>query len=109
MQQSKLQDEQSARLQNWALAACARELNTLAVMDDSKVGKSGSPYSISVLKLASICKGAGCGYIQPGALLESIRVASSHLGVTEHESARMWQRAMKTAHPRFPTENEVSR
>jgi hypothetical protein len=96
----------TTRNQNWALNACARELNTLAVMDDSKVGKPGSPYSVSLLKLASICKGAGRGYIPPGALLESIRVASSHLGVTEHESARMWQRAMKTAQPRFPSEGQ---
>jgi len=87
---------------SWAITALGNELNELEQIRDSKVGKPGSPYSIALIKIASIVKGAGAGYLPGGIVFHSLRQASCQLGVPEREAMRMWSRAMQKALPRFP-------
>lgn len=89
---------------SWAITALGQELQAMEQIEDGKVGKPGSPYSISLLKIASIIKGAGAGYLPAGICYHSMRQATQHLGVSEREAMRMFGRAMKNARPRFPKE-----
>jgi len=93
------------RLYWWALAATGREIGEMSLLTDSKVGKPGSPYSIGILKICSILKGAGKG-IDPGPTYLLMRYATARLYVPEKESMRMWARAMRTAVPRYPADND---
>jgi len=89
----------------WALKAAGREIVEMRAITDSKVGKPGSPYSVSILKICSILKGAGRD-LDPAQTFGVMREATSHLHVSEREAMRMWGRAMRTARPRFPAANE---
>jgi len=71
-------------------------------MEPHKIGKPGSPYSISVLKIASITKGAGAGYLDRFVVFDLICERSQHLHIPENEARRTFSRAMKNALPRFP-------
>lgn len=92
------------RQTRWAIQAITSELRQLETMPDHKVGKPGSPYSICLIKIASIVKGAGAGNINMTGLLEMVQEKSKHLHVPERESMRMFNRAMKNAIPRFQKE-----
>jgi len=103
MPQNTLQDEQE-RYYFWSLHALGREIAHARCMPEHKIGKPGSPYSVFLIKCASILKGAGrqIDLVQAWA---NIQDATSHLHIPQNEQRRMWQRAMKNARPRFPQEN----
>lgn len=91
---------------SWAITALANELRVMEQITDRKIGKPGSPYAISMIRIASILNGAGKGYFHNGMVFHSIRLATCHLGVPERTAMRVFTRALKMAYPRFP-ENQA--
>ena len=104
MQPTQSTQDRQDRLHRWAIDSVVAELRVLGQMEDHNIGKPGSPYSVSVLKIASICKGAGAGYLDRFVVYELIQERSAHLHVPEREAMRVFSRAMKNARPRFPKE-----
>ena len=104
MQPNKSQVDYTTRCQEWSLTALAAELRELEVLPPHKVGVSGSPYSVSIFKIASIVNGAGRSYLPTGLVFQSIQQASCRLGIKEREALRVWRRALRNAKPRFPKE-----
>lgn len=92
------------RYYQWAIRAAGKELTALRSLQDSKIGKPGSPYSVALIKIASILKGAG-KQINPEQAFTVICENTTHLHIKPREARRMWIRAMKNARPRFPQEN----
>lgn len=92
----------------WSLKALGKEIANMRNMPDHKIGRPASPYSIAILKCASILKGAG-REIVPEQCFENIRSATEHLHVPEREARRMFKRAMKVASPRYPANDSNRR
>ncbi len=89
----------------WAAAAIEQELLQLETLPDKKINKPGSPFSISLLKIASITKGSGNG-MTPDESLNKIKFAvRAHTWLQTREIDRQWKRAMDKATPRYRQDN----
>lgn len=102
MPPTTLPDEQE-RYYFWSLHALGREIAHARHMQHHNIGKPGSPYSVFLIKCASILKGAG-QQIDPVLCWTNMQDATSHLQIPQKEQERMWSRARKNARPRFPKE-----
>jgi len=93
--------ERNDRHYFWAIKSIGGEILDLKKMEPHKIGKPGSPYSISILKIASILRGAGKDLI-PEQVFSSITDATKHLFIKEREARRIFERALRNAKPRYP-------
>ena len=94
---------ESERNKVWSFVAIGREMVTLKNQSgDEKPSKPGSPFSVSILKIASICKGAGYHHLNRFTVFERIIANSQQYHLSEREIWRVWNRAIKTAVPRYP-------
>lgn len=110
-QRPNLQEKvQNARYQNWSYIAVARELIQIKNQTgNDNPSKPGSPLAVSIMKIASICKGAGREYIIRERVLQRIIANSQQYHLEPKEIERIWNRAIKTAVPRYPKETRNGR
>jgi hypothetical protein len=86
----------------WAETAVTNELSALANLPKQNINKPGSPFYVSLLKIASIVKG---GYLQEYAALNGIKRACAALTwIPQKEIDYQWRRAYQRAEPRHPNE-----
>jgi len=94
--------ERNDRHYFWAIKAISSEILELRSQPIHKIGKPGSPYSISILKIASILRGAGKDLI-PDQVFSSVTDATAHMFIKEREAKRIFDRALRIAKPRYPS------
>lgn len=87
-------------LQKWAAAAIDSELGEISILTQHNINKPGSPFFVSLLKLASIVKGSHTSEFET--LTAVKRTCSKHEWILQREIDYQWQRAYKTAVPRHP-------
>lgn len=86
----------------WTLAAIEAELDCIASMPDHKVNKSGSSFSVSLIKLASVIKGTGSPHVKPSRVLDQVKYTCRvYPWLAGREIDRQWKRALQRAVPRY--------
>ena len=84
----------------WANAALDNELQAIREMPTHNVNKPGSPFFVSLLKIASIVR---AGYVPRHVAETAVRGACSlHDWIPPKEIEYQWRRALKRARPRHP-------
>ena len=93
----------------WAQTAIQNELNTLANLPEERVQKPGSVFSVSLLKIASVAKGAK---LAPSDILNQIQaVVAPHSFIGPNvaaETERQWKNAWNHAIPRYPNNGNAT-
>ena len=93
----------------WAQTAIQNELNTLANLPEERVQKPGSVFSVSLLKIASVTKGAK---LSPSDILNQIQaVVAPHSFIGPNvaaETERQWKNAWNHAIPRYPNNGNAT-
>lgn len=87
-------------LDKWAAAAIDAELGEIATLTQHNINKPGSPFFVSLLKLASVVKGSHVSEFET--LTAVKRTCCKHEWIPQREIDYQWQRAYKTAVPRHP-------
>lgn len=87
-------------LDKWAAAAIDAELGEIATLTQHNINKPGSPFFVSLLKIASVVKGSHASEYET--LTAVKRTCSKHEWIPQREIEYQWQRAYKTAVPRHP-------
>jgi hypothetical protein len=85
---------------NWAETAVSSELATIAEQAPHNICKPGSPFFVSLLKVASIVKG---NHMSSVLVLAAIKRTCAPLTwVPQRQIDYQWKRAYAVAEPRFP-------
>lgn len=88
--------------EKWARSAVEQELNELATMPAHNINKPGSPFFVSLLKLASIVKGSHLSQVEVKTAVS--RTCCVHPWIPQREIGYQWDRAYETAVSREPKE-----
>ena len=96
---SRFEDHRDRR---WSETAVQRELEKLAALPLENINKSGSAFSLGLLRIAAVVKGSGREYLKIDDVRDNIeRYVRHYPWIAPREIQRQWRRAYKTAVPRY--------